>query len=422
MVKQVLIIAFYFPPLSGGGVQRTLKFVKYLQEYGWQPLVLTINPDDIKSYVKDNALLEELPDSVSITRSRYLDVTRFPLFRGSAARIFFGPFKDRFLIPSDEVTWNLTALGAARKIIEQTKPRLVFTTSPPNSVHLLGLKIRQQYSIPWIMDMRDKWIHPYLENDFANTPQKRQLLERKMQSECFKRADRIIAISRLMKEDFEKRHNPDIGKIDIIPNGYDEDDFAEYNESFPPKGDRLKLLLMGNLSWISSTANLVKSVEDLVSGKIIPKDNIEITVYSQSDPKHVNRHLRDPKNNIFKIKNYLPHDRIITALSENHGFILLLNPGDKSVISGRIFEYIRARRPILAFVPEDGEAAQIVKETNTGEVCTPSEPEKMGDLIAKFYSQWQDCDIKYHPNKDAIRKYDRKALTAQLAGIFDNFA
>ncbi|PJA27391.1 MAG: hypothetical protein CO189_07150 [candidate division Zixibacteria bacterium CG_4_9_14_3_um_filter_46_8] len=422
-MKRVLFIAFYFPPISGGGVQRPLKFVKYLPEFGWLPDVLTISPGSIKSYVKDKMLLAEIPPEVTVHRAYFPDFTRLPLFRGSAAKIFFEPFKNRFLIPSNEVTWNPFAFRKAMKIIERQRPQVILSSSPPNSVHLLGLRLSQKYFLPWVMDMRDEWIHPYNMKGFCNLPEGRQLKEVELENRGLSASNKIIAVSPLMKEHIIERTGATPDKIEIISNGFDDSDYEDYEDVPPPKGEKFKIMIMGTLGWITSVQVFVECLEQLIEAQQIDPERIEISILSQSRQNKLDeyfpKHFKARTAGNFRFFGFQPHHRAIKMMSEHHAFILILNPEGKSVISGRIFEYVRGRRPIIAFIPEDGEAADVIRATNTGEYCAPNSPEKMKAMLLKYYSRWENDEFNYRPNFDEIDKYNRKALTAKLAKVLD---
>lgn len=419
-MKKALIIAFYFPPLAGGGVQRPLKFVKYLPDFGWQPIVLTIKPECIKSYVRDESLLKEIDSGVAIHRTFYPDFTRLPLFRGAPARLFFEPFRNRMLIPSNEVSWNYWAFRRASDIIEQEKPSAVLTTSPPHSVQILGLKIKRTFGLPWVIDLRDEWTtDPYLRESFGKLPLRRQRIEKEMERDCFNNADRLIAVSPLMRERVSRFTGIDPGKIRVISNGYDNRDFEDYDNELPPKGDRFKILLMGNLSLQRVTEKMVRSVEDLIDGGQIDPDRLVIDVLTQSDRKHITRYIRGGPMSVFRFHSYKSHAGTIDFLSQHHAFMMLITGGARSVISGRLFEYLRGNRPIIGFIPEDGEAAAIIKSTATGPYCGPDDEGKMKSLFLDYYRQWENGRFDYKPNREVIDSYDRKALTGKLADVFE---
>ncbi|MBD3168421.1 MAG: glycosyltransferase [candidate division Zixibacteria bacterium] len=419
-MKKVLIIAFYFPPLSGGGVQRPLKFVKYLPHSGWKPIVLTINPDNVKSYVRDESLLEELPEEAEIYRTFYPDLTRLPLFRGSPARVFFEPFRNRFLIPSNEVSWNYFAYRKAIKIIAKEKPDVIMATSPPNSVQLLGRRLSDETGIPYIADIRDEWTtDPYLTEAFERLPERRKSEERRMERECFNAAQRLVVISGLMKKSIERNAGIEPGKFRIVPNGFDEEDFSGYDDTMPSSGEKFKVLLMGNLSMQRVTENLVRAVKLAIDTGHIDNEKFEINVLTQSDPKHIRRHIPDKKYDVFNFHGYKSHAGALKMMEESHAFLMLVTEHAKSVISGRIFEYIRGRRPVIAFVPVDGEAAEIIRRTNTGSVCPPSNKEEMSKVLSDYYARWTEINWGYSPATEEICRFDRRVLTAKLAEVLE---
>jgi hypothetical protein len=167
------------------------------------------------------------------------------------------------------------------------------------------------------------------------------------------------------------------------------------------------------------TENLVTVIEELLDSGQIDRDKIIINVLTQSAHSHIEKYIRKPPNNIFRFHDYKSHHEAIHFLSEHHASLLLINDDAKSVISSRIFELIRGKRPIIGFIPEDGEAAGIIKSTCAGEYCSPNDFDKMKSLLLKYYEQWKQGKIEFNPDENEIRKYDRKLLTSKFAEVLD---
>ena len=221
-LKNVLMIAYSFPPAGGPGVQRTSKFVKYLRHYGWEPVVLT--RDTIKMPLRDESLGKDIPDNIRIIRTKAWDLTS-----GSRIMGLIGKFISRkLLIPDSERLWEIFSRKEAGRVIESHNIRLIYTTSLPYSSHLMAIHLKEKYHhIPWVADFRDEWTNnPYILDNPHNLI--RMSIERKMEKRVLETADYLITNTPIMLKNFIE-NNLDIANLKdrffVIPNGYDPDDF-----------------------------------------------------------------------------------------------------------------------------------------------------------------------------------------------------
>jgi glycosyltransferase involved in cell wall biosynthesis len=221
-MKNVLMIAYSFPPAGGPGVQRTSKFVKYLRNYGWEPVVLT--RDDVNMPLRDESLIKDIPDNTKIIRTKAWDLTPSSGIIG-----LMGKFISRkLLIPDSERLWEIFSGKTAEKVIESHNIQLIYTTSLPYSSHLMAIHLKKKYPhIPWVADFRDEWTNnPYILDNPYNPI--RMSIERKMEKKVLRTADCLITNTPIMLKNFLE-NNRDITDLKdrffVIPNGYDPDDF-----------------------------------------------------------------------------------------------------------------------------------------------------------------------------------------------------
>lgn len=218
-MKKALMIAYQFPPMGGSGVQRTIKFVKYMMDFNWEPVVFTRKIS--KMTLKDETLSKDIPSNVKIIRTNAYDLTEFPSLFG----LFGKAIARKILIPDGERLWQNFSKEEAVKVIKEEKIDLIYTTSYPYSDHLLGLYLKKKFpNIPWVVDFRDEWTNnPYLLDNPYNPL--RMNIERKMEKRVMEVADYLITNTPIMMKNFVDAYPFTKEKFYVIPNGYDKDDF-----------------------------------------------------------------------------------------------------------------------------------------------------------------------------------------------------
>ncbi|MCX6255194.1 MAG: glycosyltransferase, partial [Bacteroidia bacterium] len=235
-MNKVLIITYYWPPSGGAGVQRWLKFSRYLPQFGWEPAILTVDPEYAAYPVIDNSLTDDLPLSIKVHRTHAInyfsiykkDKSKIPTagFANSVDNTLKGKIlrfiRGNFFIPDPRRGWNKYAFKKACEIIETEGIKHVITTSPPHSTQLIGLKIRKKYpGIKWIVDLRDPWTDIYYYKQFYPTFISK-IIDRGFERSVLKNADRIITVGPSLKDLFSLKLKGIANKIEVITNGYDE--------------------------------------------------------------------------------------------------------------------------------------------------------------------------------------------------------
>ena len=240
-MKKVLIITYFWPPSGGAGVQRWLKFAKFLHEYGWQPIILTVDPEYASYPQRDESLLDEVDSACLVFTTKSFELYNFYKLISGKKEVPYGGFaneskegllqktskflRGNFLLPDPRKGWNKYALKKAVELIQKFNIDTVITTSPPHSTQLIGLKLKQKFKIRWIADLRDPWTDIYYYNQFNHTALARKI-DSNFEREVVEKADLLITVSEDLKRIFaEKSKLPIENKTVVIPNGHDEDDF-----------------------------------------------------------------------------------------------------------------------------------------------------------------------------------------------------
>lgn len=416
-MKKVLMVTYSFPPKGDAGVQRSLKFVKYLRNFGWEPLVLT---REIKNMgTMDESLLKDVPEGVKIFRT---NPWKFDELRGILN--YPGRFINRkLLVPDGERLWAVFSKKTAVGIIENEKPDMLYTTSVPYSSHLLGLYLKKRYpKLPWVADFRDEWTNnPYLLDNPHN--KLRMDRERRMEHEVLKNADQLVTNTPVMLRNFLE-NNKDMALDDhfcVIPNGYDSEDFAAVTGK--PAGNRLfTITYTGTLYGRRKPDYFFQALgESIDEGAVDPaKMTVQLIGALQKGPLEQQLEKYGLKD-VVRLLPYMDHDECLRHTSGSDALLLIEGggPGAEAFYTGKVFEYLATGRPILANIPAKGAAASLIRDTQTGLVSDFNDIAETKKNLKLLYGAWQEGREILSPRKDAIARFERKALTGELAKVFE---
>ena len=411
-MKKVLIIAHQFPPVGGSGVQRTLKFVKYLRNFGYEPVVLT--RDASKAALKDETLLSDIPSGIKIIRTKACDFNSF-----EGALKYFGKAMGKILIPDAEVVWQMAARRKALYELKTNNIDVIYTTSSPYSDHLLGLYLKKRFpQIPLVCDFRDEWTNnPYFKRKWP-----RARIERRSEINVLSAADRLIANTPVMLSNF-LRDNPDTrGKFFVIPNGYDDDDF-EGLEDITPSNSKFTLTYTGLLYGRRKPDNFFEALKSAIGEGYIDRSRINVQLIGNFKMEQLQN-----KIDIFNLTDvvttlpYMKHKACLSELLKSDALLLIepSGPGAEAFYTGKVFEYMNTGRPILATIPYNGAAAQLISDTNTGLVADYNDIKGTAENLLLLYRCWMNNSKPFKPYISEIRKYERKELTKSLVAVFNN--
>lgn len=423
-MKKVLIITYYWPPSGGAGVQRWLKFAKYLPEFGWEPIILTVDPRYASYPQRDESLAAEIDPNCRIYTTKSFELYNLYKFIFRKKEVPYGGFaneskegvlqkvskflRGNFLIPDPRKGWNKYAFKKAAELIGQFNIDTVVTTSPPHSTQLIGLKLKQTFNIKWIADLRDPWTDIYYYNQFRHTSLARNIdlhYERKM----VESTDLMITVSEDFKRLFVEKSKKNVAdKIIVIPNGFDEEDFAVR----PVSSDSKKVLTY--IGTISEAYDITGLIETLSRLNEQMKSQLKIRFVGKV-PLSVEQKFISTGLEI-EFTGFVDHSKSVDFLMLSD-WLLLIIPNVKNnggIIPGKFFEYLAAQKPILAIGPTESDLAKIIKETNCGQIFDYPDSESMYRFIQANLNH-QCSEFK----SEMADQYSRKQLTRKLAGLLN---
>ena len=423
-MKKILIIVYYFPPSGGSGVQRWLKFIKYLPGFGWEPTVITTKNGDYPSI--DQSLLEEIPGNIKIIRTKTPTFgSLFHKLNKKTSEIPYGSLETssadsmikkisiwlrlNFVIPDARKIWNNHAFKAAREELLSNKYDYIVTTGPPHSTHLIVLKLKQNFKVKWLADFRDPWTKMgYLRN--VRRWKITEKSDQKLEKNVIKKCDILLAAHQKILADFGNEE-----KMHLLTNGFDHEDFEKISKE--KRSDYFNINYFGTIAREANPLPVLRAVD------LLNKDgskNIRLNFWGNMDQKVQVELQKEDKNGLIRFHSYTTHKETVRLMVNSSVLLLTINnvPNNKGIIPGKIFEYIGSQVPILGIGPEDGETAKILVETESGKMFSYRKIEKMKEYLQSIYDKWKnDEDISRSKN---FLQYSRKNLTKKLVSIIEN--
>ncbi|MBN3034345.1 MAG: glycosyltransferase family 4 protein [Bacteroidales bacterium] len=429
-MRRVLVITYYWPPSGGAGVQRWLKFVKYLRDYGWEPVVYT--PENPEPPVFDETLLYDVPEGIRVIkrpiREPYLVYKRLTGQKKSD-RITAGFLSERqsrntlaervsvwvrgnLFIPDARKFWIRPSVRFLRKWLAENPVDAMVTNGPPHSMHLIGLGVKQNLGIPWLADFRDPWTGI----DFYDRLMLTSWADRKhhrMERMVLEHADMVTTVSPSWADDLGKLAS---ARIRVVTNGFDEKDFLAFTPAAPGHFD---ITHIGSLNSDRNPEKLWEVLAGLHHDHEAFRDKMRIRFIGKTDARVLESLARNGLTDAVEIIGYLPHREVLEKAASSAVLLLPLNntPNVKGIIPGKIFEYLAARRPILCIGPEEGDSAAIIRSTGAGQVAGFSDREHMKWIVESYFRDFSEGLLNLRTQD--IRKYSRRELTGQMAGLLD---
>jgi glycosyltransferase involved in cell wall biosynthesis len=438
-MKKALLITYFFPPAGGIDVMTALNYAKYLKNYGWMPYVLTIKlikeiPDDVKIYETlpcDSSmyLLLKSENTNLVDEGVYIKSGRennINLFISNSrlkyfVRMLYETFK-RAMIPDPHIGWIITAVPRALSITKRENINAIFTTSPYHSVHLIGYFIKKLTNLPWVVDFRDGWIGA---PEYRPDNRIRLKMENFLESVVVKNADEITCATPGILEEFIKLHSDiDKEKFSVITNGYDQEKYEKNKKYIGDERyaseDKLTITYTGTLGKKWPPDFFLKALNALMIEHPEIKNEIEILFVGKFPEEKTDLINKFNFRDIVKLKGFVSHDESI-RYQLNADILLMINfpiQGGKTLFTGKIFEYIAAKRPILATIQECN-ASELIRSENLGIVVPPDDVDAIKNAIYDMYKKYKNDHLKIAGKMDMIKRFDRRELTRQLAEVFD---
>jgi glycosyltransferase involved in cell wall biosynthesis len=422
-MNKVLIISYYWPPAGGSGVQRWLKFTKYLPKYNWQPIIYT--PENPYFEVKDQALLNDIPAEAKIWKTPIWEpyALKDKLFgKGSESQSagvitnkkslknkVLNWVRGNVFIPDPKIYWVKPSVKVLLKKILEEDIHHIITTGPPHSMHLIGLGLKKEMpNLKWIADFRDPWSELDLLNEFQlnnSSIKKHKDLER----EVLQTADVTLTVSETWVKDLKRLGG---NRVELITNGYDADDF----ELKPKTNDKFIIGHYGLLNHLRNPKNLWKSLSSLCEENTEFNGRLEIHLSGNIDGE-VLAEIESYSCLKGKVKQlgYLSHAQVLEQYNQADVLLLLLFNSKSGIgnYPGKIFEYFAARRSVLAFGPENSDTEKLIKKTKSGIYFSYNEINLKNEILALFKNE-------KHFNFENTESFSREKLTKDLSELLNN--
>jgi glycosyltransferase involved in cell wall biosynthesis len=407
-MKKVLVIAYHYPPVGGGGVFRTLKFTKYLPQFGFRPYVLTVK--NSMYTLKDPTLVKEIPPEARIIATFSFE---HRLLRASRL-LNIDP--GWFFIPDVNVGWLPFSIRAGTKIIRQENIDVIYVTAPIWTSLLIGYFLKKRTKKPLVVDFRDPWtINPYNKPPTKFHAKIENWLERKVLTS----ADYVITVSQPYKRRLIEKYPFLKTKSEVIMNGFDPDDFKNLKRQ--PLQGKFKIVHTGSLYGLRSPKHFLFALHKLVQEKPYLRKQIEVQFvgnYGREAPMIVDKL---GLNDLVQFIRYMPHEKCLEHMVNSQVLLLIVaSEGYKTsgIVTGKLFEYLFAGRPVLALASKESIIANIIRSANAGLVVSLN-LEAIKDAILEFYEQWATGKLSATTDMVSIERYNRKVLTHKLAQIFE---
>ena len=422
--KKVLIITYYWPPAGGPGVQRWLKFVKYLPDFGIQPIVYI--PENPTYPIVDKNLVNEVSEKAIILKQRIFEPYQLASFlsknktKKMNSGIIPNQKKQSFLdkvflwirgnlfIPDARFFWVKPSVAYLEKYIQENNIDTIVTSGPPHSLHLIGLELKKKFNLHWFADFRDPWTtigyHKSLRlSDFAAQRHK------DLESEVLNTADTIIVTSKTTKTEFESLTTKPIA---VITNGFDVENVEKQTLD-----TKFSMAHIGSFLSARNPKLLWESLVELTTEIPGLKSHLEIKLIGAVSQEVLDSITDFGLNDYLNNLGYVSHQEAIAHQRKSQVLLLIEIDSEetKSIIPGKLFEYMVSNRPIIAIGPKGSDFAEIITNTNTGVFFDYSEKVKLKSLILEHYNQFLAGKLQSHGI--GLQKYSRKNLTQQLAQL-----
>jgi glycosyltransferase involved in cell wall biosynthesis len=425
---RLLIVAFYFPPTGGGGVQRTLKFCKFLPEFGVDVHVLT--PDDSKWFARDDRLLESVPESTTVHRCRFVGPQssfhsdairgRSGLGRiGVEARYAY----QRVLIPDKAAPWMATALPAGIGVVRREGIDVVMSTSPPTSAHLVAESIATATRRPFVADFRDSWLdNPHRRYEKAGVRAKRTVIAR-MASSVGRRSSALVAATGTIAQELGRMHPSAAHKTTVIENGADFDDFEGLDHR---PNERFTIVHAGSFFGHRTPNLFLLAVQRLLERRPELRGRLVARFIGELRAEHREYARSLGIDDSWREEGFLPYAESIAAQRAADALLLLIPRADgrgDSVLSGKVFEYVASRRPVLAAVPPNGAAANLIRGIGAGRVVDGDDADGISRELEALVDEWLAGGSADVALSDAVRdRLSRRSRAGELARVLDAVA
>lgn len=436
-MKKVLIVAYYFPPSGGPGVQRVLKNVKYLTQFGWEPIVLTVENGQFPAI--DESLFKEIPEGTKVYRTKIFepyDIYRKFTGKGKDVALDVNNIKKdgqkrsftesiaefiraTFFIPDARIGWKKYAVAEGLKIIESEGINAIYSSSPPYTCSIIANKLKKKTGLPWVAGLRDPW------TDFLTTPKRwflPKMIDRLLEKSVFENADYVeCAWEGIKKDALDKYPTFDAEKFVHIPNGYDSADFPKsesvVNEIFT-------LTYTGSMYGRRNPKTLFDAIEELIVVGLVEKDKFKFRFIGRFGAEIDEMIENTSFKKQIEVIGYMAHSESIKMLMKSDALLLIVDEAKESeeIVPGKVYEYLGVMKAILAITPQKSAIAKLIRETNAGLIAHQDENELLQSNFLSFYNNFYNGNELIKLDQNKIEKYERKNSAKQLTEILNEIS
>ncbi len=428
MSKKVLIFTYYFPPAGGVAVQRFLKFSKYLPEFGWEPIIVTVANGSYPYY--DESLLKEISPSLKVYRTKTFEPFEFyNMLKGKKGKAmpvvsvgshqnksFFQKISEyiraNFFVPDARMGWVTYAVKQAEEIIKSEKIDAIITTGPPHSTHLIGLELKEKFGFKWIADFRDPWTGIFYNNILPRTESTKQK-DRALETKVLQTADLVTVISQGMKHEFEDRAK----KIEVVMNGFDEEDFLK-SEVRNQKSEMFSIRYVGNLMASQNVEVFWKAIRELR----IANFELRIEFIGRVDDAVKKSISENGLNDCVSYIDFVDHNKAVQLMQEA-SMLLFVIPDVKDnalILTGKLFEYLASKSEMISIGPVNGNANEVLKQTGRKAMigfADEAETKRQLQAAINYFTQTKAA-YKYSDNSEQV--FSRRNQTSILSQLLQS--
>jgi len=430
-MKRALIITYYWPPSGGAGVQRWLKFAKYLRMFGWEPVIYT--PENPEYPETDLSLEKDIPSGLTVIRRPIrepYEAYKRVIGRKKEDKIHAAFLSEKkqnaflqnlsvwirgnLFIPDARAFWIRPSVRFLNGYLKENPVDLIISTGPPHSMHMIAIDLSRRLGLPWLADFRDPWTNI----DFYKELRLTSLADRKhrrLEKEVLTRASAVTVIGKTMAEEFRAIADRE---YNVITNGFDPADAdANPETSLDPS---FTIAHIGTMSGSRNPVALWKALEEIVETNPGFGSDLQIKLVGKVDYRVLEALEEAGLSRYLNKIEYLPHNEVVRCQEQSRVLLLIINntPNARAILTGKFFEYLAARRPILCLGPPDGDAASVLAETKSGQVAGFEDTARIREIILGYYKTFKDGGLIMQTGD--IQKYSRIELTRHLAALLDS--
>jgi glycosyltransferase involved in cell wall biosynthesis len=428
-MKKVLIVTYYWIPSGGAGVQRWVKFTKYLREFGWEPIIYT--PENPEYPSIDHSFEKDIPSDITVLKTPiwepynvYRNLTgkkNEAINAGFISENKKQGWKDKlsiwirgnFLLPDPRRFWIKPSVIYLTDYLKKNPVDALITTGPPHSMHMIGLGLKTNIpALHWVADFRDPWTNIDFYKDL-NLTRIADKIHHRLERKIVRSADQVVVVSNDMKQEYELLKPR---KIDVISNGYDEED---NQKGIVLLDEKFTISHIGTLNVARNPKTVWKVLNELCNENPEFKTDLQIQLVGKVDFTVLEDiRMLGLQDRLLKI-DYLSHSEAIAKQRSSQVLLLLINNSEnaKGILTGKFYEYLAAKRPILGVGPTDGDAAEVLHETGGGVMVDFTDEQAMKQSILDYYTRYKSNTLNVQTG--SVEKYSRRSLTKEMVALLN---